>query len=126
MPEIFQSETVNAENVAGFDFHDNYFKFCNFEEVAFEPWLVDSDFHTCHFDHVEEYWGHFNICTLIQCRFTDCIFRGTAFDGCLFIQCTFKNCQFLRDNFGGECKFEDSIAYDCVIEDTTGFKATMR
>jgi len=126
MAEIFQSEIVHAENVAAFDFHDNYFKFCNFERLSFEPWLVDSDFHTCHFENVEDYWGHFNACTLIQCRFTNCVFRGTAFSDCLFIKCTFTNCQFLRDNMGGGCNFEGTIAYDCVVEDTVGLTVTMR
>lgn len=126
MAEIFQSEIVHAENVAAFDFHDNYFKFCNFERLSFEPWLVDSDFHTCHFENVEDYWGHFNACTLIQCRFTNCVFRRTAFSDCLFIKCTFTNCQFLRDNMGGGCNFEGTIAYDCVVEDTVGLTVTMR
>jgi uncharacterized protein YjbI with pentapeptide repeats len=125
MAEILESETIHAENVAAFDFHDNYFKFCNLEKFSLEPWLVGSDFHTCYFKNIEDYWGFFNTCTLITCRFANCIFRGTAFTNCLFIQCTFTNCQFLKDNFGGECKFEGSIAYDCVVEDTVGFAVTM-
>ena len=39
----------------------------------------------------------------MECRFTNCVFSGTAFPDCKFVECTFTNCQFLKGNLNDKC-----------------------
>ena len=119
-------ETIGTGNLSTIDFSDNYFKFCNFEDLSPEIVSIDSDFHDCTFKNVDWYWGLFNICSFVKCQFTDCVFRGASFPDCLFVECTFTNCQFVKDNLGGECDFDRTVAYGCSLKDTVGFEATLR
>ena len=60
----------------------------------------------------------------MECRFTNCVFSGTAFPDCKFVECTFTNCQFLKDNLNDKCDFERAVAYGCRFENCVGFAGT--
>jgi uncharacterized protein YjbI with pentapeptide repeats len=118
-----EAEIINAENFASIELDDNnYFKFCTFESVSPEGGHICSDFNACIFQKVDWYWGLFNQCNFIECRFTNCTFRGTSLPECRFIECIFTNCQFLKDNLNGECDFDNAVAYACQIKNCISLK----
>jgi uncharacterized protein YjbI with pentapeptide repeats len=118
-----QSATITPENFSTIEWHDNYFKYCNFEGLIPSGEHVDSDFNACSFKDIDWYWGLFNTSNFIECRFENCIFRGSGFPDCKFVECIFTNCQFLKDNLNAECTFESAIAYGCQLENSVGFGA---
>ena len=118
-----ESEIINSENYPTIGWHDNYFRYCNFEGLNPSGEHVDSDFNACSFKDIDWYSGVFNMSNFIECRFENCIFRGSSFPACKFVECIFRNCQFSRDNLNGECTFESAIAYGCQLENCVGFRA---
>ncbi len=61
----------------------------------------------CTFTRAQLYWGFFNVASLIDVRFVDCVFPGASFRGCRLVQCTFENCRFILDNLGGSATIDD-------------------
>ena len=116
-----RSETINSHNVAGIDWDEGYFKFCNFEGLSIEGQVVTSDFVGCSFKKVDWYWGLFSHCNFINCNFADCAFAGTGFADCRFVDCKLVDCRFVKDRLGGDCHFPKTIAYGCSIESSLGF-----
>jgi uncharacterized protein YjbI with pentapeptide repeats len=120
-----RSETVGVDNFATIDWEENYFKFCEFENLSVEGKHISSDFVSCSFVKMEWYWGLFNCANFVNCLFTDCVFRGTAFPDCKFVECTLTNCRFVKDNLAANCDFSRAIAYGCTINGGEGFKAEL-
>lgn len=90
------------------------FRFCTLEGFEVHGAIADGAFLNCTLKDVEFYWGLFNCCTLVHCRFERCRFRGTGFGGSLFAECSFVDCSFEQDNLGGECSFDGSSWYACT------------
>ncbi len=116
-----RSETITSKNLAGVEWDEGYFKFCNFEGLSIEGGLVSSDFHGCTFKEIDWYWGLFSDCNLIDCNFVDCTFAGTNFPGTKFINCKLVNCKFIQDNLGVECGFSETSSCGCSVENSSGF-----
>jgi uncharacterized protein YjbI with pentapeptide repeats len=121
-----RSVTVNKENVAAIGWDENYFKFCDFENVSVDGGTVGSDFVDCSFKDVEWYWGLFSGSNFVNCLFRDCVFRGSTFADCRFVACSLTNCRFVKDNLDGDCDFSKTVAYGCLVDCGEGFKAEMR
>ena len=116
-----ESETINAANLAGVNWDEDYFKFCDFEGFSIEGGLVASDFVGCSFSKIDWYWGLFSGCNFIDCSFADCTFAGTNFADTRFVDCKLVNCAFKHDNLGCDCDLSKTIVYGCSAEHTSGF-----
>ena len=118
-----EAAKITSGNFSTIDWENNYFKFCDLEGLSSEGGHITSDFSSCSFKDIDWYWGLFNICNFMECRFTNCTFRGTSFPSCKFVECIFTNCQFCKDNLNTDCDFNSAIAYGCRFENTIGFTA---
>lgn len=116
-----RSETVEKRNLAGVEWDESHFKFCEFRDFSIDGQIICSDFVTCSFTNVDWYWGLFSASNFIDCRFSGCIFRGCGFPDSRFVDCKFTNCRFIEDNLGGPCDFTKAISYGCTMTDTEGF-----
>jgi uncharacterized protein YjbI with pentapeptide repeats len=116
-----RAETITSDNLAGVEWDENYFKFCNFADFYIEGRLISSDFNWCSFSKIEWYWGLFTGCNFIYCTFTDCTFAGTSFGDSRFVDCTLVDCTFKKDNLGGDCDFSGAIVYGCSVKNSMGF-----
>jgi uncharacterized protein YjbI with pentapeptide repeats len=116
-----RSETINAANVAGVSWDEDYFKFCDFAGFSIEGGLVASDFVGCSFGKIDWYWGLFSGCNFINCSFADCTFAGTNFADTRFVDCKLVNCEFKHDNLGCDCDLSKTIVYGYSAENTRGF-----
>ncbi len=117
-----RAETINSDNLAGVEWDENYFKFCDFEDFYIEGGLVASDFNWCSFSKIEWYSGLFSGCNFIYCTFVDCTFAGTNFADTRFVDCTFLNCNFKKDNLGGDCDLSNTVVYGCSVKNSVGFQ----
>jgi len=79
-----QDEIITPDNFSTIEWHDNYFKYCNFEGLTPSAGHIDSDLNACSFKDIDWYWGLFNMSNFIECRFENCIFRGSGFPDCKF------------------------------------------
>ena len=121
-----RTQTIEEKSVKATEWDENYFKYCDFREFSIEGGVVSSDFVGCSFKDVEWYWGLFTLSNFIDCRFADCVFRGSTFADCRFVDCTFANCRFIKDNLDASCSFERTVAYSCSVEGGEGFNAELR
>ena|ERR1035441_1993117 len=121
-----RTETIDKENLAATEWDENYFKLCDFRDFSMEGGIISSDFVSCSLKNVEWYWGLFSCSNFIECRFTDCVFRGSSFFGCRFVDCVLSDCRFIKDNLDADCGFSGTVAFGCSIQGGEGFKAEMK
>lgn len=116
-----RSERIDQQNCSTVEWDDGYFKFCDFADCAIEGKVVVSDFVSCSFKGVDWYLALFTQCNFIECRFENCTFRGCGFPDNKFVHCSLVNCAFVPNNLGGECYFEQVVAYGCSVDGGIGF-----
>jgi uncharacterized protein YjbI with pentapeptide repeats len=121
-----RSLAVGKENLDMIEWDENYFKFCDFENISIEGGVIGSDFIDCSFKNVDWYWGLFSGANFVNCLFNDCVFRGSAFPDGKFVECSLVNCRFIQDNLTADCDFSRTIAYRCSTNNGEGFKAEIR
>ncbi len=121
-----QSLKITNDNFRTLNWDDEYYKYCDFSDIATEGGNITSDFANCTFTNTDWYWGLFNIVNFVDCKFVNCTFRGTGFPDCKFVVCEFDNCRFTKDNLVGDCSFERAVAFDCRISNTEGFLPALR
>lgn len=121
-----QSETITQGNLSTVDWHEDCFKYCQFQDFEMEGEEIDSIFLVCTFANLDWYAGLFNICNFIRCEFVNCTFRGCSFPDCKFVECSFTNCQFLKNSFGSDGRFDRAIAYGCSFENVHNFNALLK
>lgn len=126
MKKSMRSITVGNENLGAIEWDENYFKFCDFEDISIEGGVISSDFIDCSFKNVEWYWGLFSGANFVNCLFNDCVFRGSSFPDSKFVECSLVNCRFIQDNLATDCDFSQASAYRCSISGGEGFKAEIR
>ncbi len=120
-----RSERYTQAEADLIDWDDQYFKFCEFDNVEPKGSVV-SDFANCTFTNLAWYWTIAVQCNFVQCTFIDCLFSGVSFTDTRFIDCKLTNCRFLQDNMGGFCTFDKVVAYGCTVVDSPGFLINAR
>lgn len=123
---LFESQQFDTRLKKPVGWSDNVFRYCDFVHINTEGGDVDSVFLNCTFQNCEWYWGLFNLAVLVQVKFTNCTFRGTAFSGSKFVECEFVDCEFTLDNLNGECSFDDVTWYGCVQSNCKGLEQEFR
>jgi uncharacterized protein YjbI with pentapeptide repeats len=121
-----QSLIVNKDNVQSVEWDEDCFKYCEFYGISLNGKHITSDFTSCMFKNIDWYWGIFNIVNFVDCKFINCIFRGTSFPDCKFVECELTGCQFVRDNLNGKCRFDGTVAYHCKLSNCEGFEAKVQ
>jgi uncharacterized protein YjbI with pentapeptide repeats len=114
--------TVDKQNVRNVAWDEDCFKYCEFVGITPEGEHITADFTDCVFKDIDWYWGIFNIVNFVNCKFTNCVFRGTSFSDCKFVECELDGCRFIKDNLNGDCSFDRAVAYNCKISNCEGFK----
>jgi hypothetical protein len=106
---LIERQEFDASDVLSEELLEGVFRYCSFKNLEVPIPGFDGILYSCNFDHVEWYWGLFNLATLIETRFLDCSFLGTSFAGCSLVRCKFENCRFGPDNLAGLCSIRECL-----------------
>ena len=120
---LINREILSSPDQLADRLEDSVFRYCVFSELSYESGHIDASFLSCEFTRVEWYWGLFNVCVFVGCKFNNCIFSGTSFSDCKFVGCTFVDCRFTLDNMGSDCTFDGTVFYGCTQTNVVGLNS---